>query len=111
MAAKPAKQAFDPPEWVPKAEWADFVQMRKSMRGVPFTTAAMRGVVGELDKLRAIGFRPADLLTTAVTNGWRTVYPPKDGAHRPPSRASPQPKHAAAARAIFGAPQPEIIDV
>jgi hypothetical protein len=29
----------------------------------------------------------------------------------PPSRASPQPKHAAAARAIFGAPQPEIIDV
>jgi len=29
----------------------------------------------------------------------------------PPSRASPHPKHAAAARAIFGAPQPEIIDV
>ena len=28
-----------------------------------------------------------------------------------PARSPPQPKHAAAARAIFGAPQPEIIDV
>jgi len=110
--AKPARQAYQPPEWVPNEQWADFVQMRKAMRSVPFTDAAARGVVSDLNNLRGQGFNPAELLTAAVTNGWRTVYPPK-GAGRPPSRASPpQSKHAAAARAIYGAPSnPEFIDV
>lgn len=80
--------------------------MRRAMRNVPFTDAAARGVVAELEKLQRQGYPPDELLQSAVTNGWRTVYPPKGN-----TRAPPAAKHAAAARAIYGAPQPEIIDV
>ena len=110
--AKPAKQAFAAPEWVPADEWRDFVQMRKAMRNVPFTDAAARGVVAELDKLRQQGHAPHELLRLAVTNGWRTVYPPKPGQSNGARASPPQSRHTAAARAIYGAPTfPETIDV
>ena len=50
--------------------------MRRAMRNVPFTDAAARGVVAELEKLQRQGYPPDELLQSAVTNGWRTVYPP-----------------------------------
>lgn len=105
-----ASSAFVAPEWVPAEQWTSFVQMRKAMRNVPFTEAAAKGVVAELLKLRDAGNDPAVLLQNAVTNGWRTVYPPKhNGA---PSR-QPQSKYAAAAAGIFDTPkhQGEVIDV
>lgn len=76
--AKASKaQPYLPPDWVPSEPWGEFVVMRRAMRGVPFTAAAARGVVAELDKLRAQGCDPAECLQRAVTNGWRTVYAPK----------------------------------
>jgi uncharacterized protein YdaU (DUF1376 family) len=82
--------AYAPPEWVPTAQWADFVRMRKAMRNVPFTGAAARGVVAELEKLRAQGHDPVELLQLAVTSGWRTVYPPKQAA-KPVNGGSAEP--------------------
>lgn len=79
--AKASSAAFAPPEWVPAEQWADFVKMRKAMRGVPFTEAAAKGVVAELARvMTASGCTAEQLLQTAVTNGWRTVYPPKSNA-------------------------------
>lgn len=75
--AKASSAAYEPPEWVPLEQWGDFVRMRKAMRNVPFTAAAAKGVVAELEKLRAKGYDPAAMLTIAVTSGWRTVYEPK----------------------------------
>ena len=100
-----ASSAFAPPDWVPVESWADFVKVRKAMRGVPFTEAAAKGVVAELDKLRDAGHNPVDMLQNAVTNGWRTVYPPKSAQHG----QLPQ-RHAAAARTIFG-DQQRTVDV
>lgn len=74
---KGSLSAYSPPEWVPAEQWGDFVRMRKAMRNVPFTAAAAKGVVGELEKLRLKGHDPGELLQLAVTSGWRTVYPPK----------------------------------
>jgi len=74
-------QGFAPPEWVPSEQWAAFVQMRKAMRNVPFTDAAAKGVIAELQRLCEAGGGAADLLQAAVTNGWRTVYPPKTNGH------------------------------
>jgi uncharacterized protein YdaU (DUF1376 family) len=65
------------PDWVPPKEWADFETSRAAMRSVPFTDAARDGVVRELEKFRALGCDPAQLLSAAVTNGWRTVYAPR----------------------------------
>ena len=104
---KPKPAAFTPPDWVPADDWTEFVRMRRAMRNVPFTDAAARGVVAELEKLQRQGYPPDELLQSAVTNGWRTVYPPKGNTRSPPAA-----KHAAAARAIYGAPSnPEFIDV
>ena len=75
--AKASKDAFIAPDWVPSEQWGEFVSMRKAMRNVPFTLAAAKGVVGELDRLRTAGHDPGEMLMLAVTNGWRTVYPPK----------------------------------
>jgi uncharacterized protein YdaU (DUF1376 family) len=102
-----ASKVYVPPEWVPAEPWAEFVAMRKAMRNVPFTGAAARGVVGELDKFRQQGHDPAELLRTAVTSGWRTVYAPKTQ----PRPYTPANKHSAAAAGIFPATHQEIIDV
>lgn len=87
--AKATSFCADAPEWVPSEEWADFVKNRKAMRNVPFTEAAAKGVIAELRKLTDAGHDPAELLQTAITNGWRTVYPPKTSM---PSQ--PTGKHA-----------------
>lgn len=73
----PKLEAWSPPDWVPAVEWGQFVEHRKAMHGVPFTDAARDGVVRELAKFKAKGHDPADLLSTAITRGWRTVFEPK----------------------------------
>jgi hypothetical protein len=75
--ARSAPSAWLPPVWMPVAEWSAFEQHRKAMRGVPFTDAARSGVVRDLEKLRVAGYDPAELLATAVTRGWRTVFEPR----------------------------------
>lgn len=104
-----ASKVYVPPEWVPAEPWAEFVAMRRAMRNVPFTGAAARGVVSELDKFRQQGHDPAVMLRTAVTSGWRTVYAPK--VSMPPRPPASGNKFGAAARAIFGNPSSEVIDV
>lgn len=81
---KPKKEAkassvasFDAPDWFPASQWSDFIKMRKAMKSVPFTEAACKGVIREVEKLCKQGHDAANLLETAVMNGWRTVYPPK----------------------------------
>jgi hypothetical protein len=71
-----AGAAFVVPAWVPSEEWDAFVEHRKAIRGVPFTEAAKKGVIRELEKLTGQGHDAASLLQTAVTRGWRTVFPP-----------------------------------
>lgn len=82
---KKARKRADPvlPDWLPADTWAQFVTHRKAMRGVPFTDAARDGVLRELGKLRDAGHDPAELLTTAIVRGWRTVFPPKPGTAAP----------------------------
>jgi len=80
-----SRSAYAPPDWVPVDAWAEFVKMRKAMRNVPFTGAAAQGVVAKLNELRSQGHDPAELLMTAVTSGWRTVYAPTARAGERPA--------------------------
>lgn len=75
--AKAPSSAYAPPDWLPAGQWAEFVKMRKAMRNIPFTDAAAKGVVADLEKLVNQGLSAEELLQAAVTNGWRTVYRPK----------------------------------
>jgi len=98
------------PADVPASVWQDFQAVRKA-KHAPLTDTALAGLRREAAKA---GIGLGDALAFCCEQGWQGFnagwYADRTGA-RPPSRASPQPKHAAAARAIFGAPQPEIIDV
>jgi hypothetical protein len=66
------------PTWLPAKPWREFVEMRRSMgKRAPFTDAAQRNIIAKLGKLRGEGHDPADLLTEAVSRGWRGVFAPE----------------------------------
>lgn len=67
---------FELPDWVPKAEWAAWEELRRKSRH-PLTDHARRLAVAELEKLRAAGHAPALVINEAVLKGWRSFYPPK----------------------------------
>jgi hypothetical protein len=59
---------------MPIEQWAAFKEMRRKMRGVPFTETAERTVIGKIATLKAEGHDPTKLLTKAVERGHRTVF-------------------------------------
>lgn len=79
------RTAFVPPEWVPLASWAAFVEMRKVMR-VPLTGEACRLTVLDLERLAKAGHDPGECLEQSVKKGWRGVFELKresNGHHLP----------------------------
>lgn len=86
---KRAKVIFELPDWVPEQAWAAFAQMRKAMHRVPFTDDAKKGIVDNLEKLKAMGHDPAECLLSSVINGYRGVFPPKDIGNDNPKAAKP----------------------
>jgi hypothetical protein len=67
--------AVEIPDWVPKDEWASFVDMRK--KGGPFTDRSKTLALRELEKLKAEGHDPRALIDMAVLKGWKSFYAPK----------------------------------
>jgi hypothetical protein len=70
----PKSKQGEVPEWMPSDEWEAFKEMRRKMRGIPFTQTAERTVIGKIGKLKAEGHDPAKLLSKAVERGHRTVF-------------------------------------
>lgn len=93
-ARKSTALVFVPPEWVPKKEWKDFVQMRIENRK-PLTLTAAKQAVTELDKLRSSGNEPAAVLSQSVLSCWAGLFPLKGGnGKRPAQRLSEIDYHA-----------------
>jgi hypothetical protein len=70
----PKSKSVEVPDWMPAEEWAAFKEMRRKMRGIPFTEAAERTVIAKIGKLKTEGHDPAKLLSKAVERGHRTVF-------------------------------------
>jgi hypothetical protein len=90
---KPSKTAplsppksVEVPDWMPKTEWEAFKEMRRKMRGIPFTATAERTVIGKVAKLKAEGHDPAKLLSKAVERGHRTVFEDETTRTRGPGK-------------------------
>ena len=102
------KRAPARPDDVSESVWQDFQAVRKAKRA-PLTDTALKGIRREAGKA---GIPLADAIAYCVERNWVGFnagwYADRSGKQ---PRASPQQKHAAAARAIFGAPSPEFIDV
>jgi hypothetical protein len=70
--------AAELPDWLDAEAWQAFKDMRKAKgKRAPFTEAAERRVLFELDRLRAQGYPSGQVLWQSVVAGWSSVYPLK----------------------------------
>lgn len=75
--AKRAPDAqVDLPEWVPAEPWAGWLEVRRKLRA-PNTARALELAIRELDKLRALGQSPREVLEQSTARGWRGLFPIK----------------------------------
>lgn len=77
------------PEWVPREAWDGFIEMRKKAKS-PFTGRALNLAISELEKLRAQGQDPGAVLNQSVMNGWKGLFPIKQGASDGAYKPNPQ---------------------
>lgn len=72
---RPSASTFEKPEWIPAEPWSDFVAMRRAKgQRAPFTVAAAKGIVGDLQALKAEGQDAGAVLRQSVINGWSGVF-------------------------------------
>ncbi len=66
------------PDWLNREAWGAFLEMRKAKgKRAPFTPAAEKRLLWNLDMLRAKGNDPTAMLWQSVVAGWSDVYPVK----------------------------------
>ncbi len=71
------KPTFTPPDWVDGDAWTAFMEVRKKAKAVN-SDYALRCIIADLERFRQRGHDPTELIKTAVKNGWKSVYEPKD---------------------------------
>lgn len=91
QGGKPPKPpAFEVPDWMPVEQWAAFVEMRRAKgKRAPFTLAAAKGIVGDLDRMRRQGQDVGKVLQQSTTNGWSGVFDLKSPSGRSAGPAGP----------------------
>lgn len=78
MATKKTAPPFTPPAWIDPETWDAYTEMRREKgKRAPFTDKARDMIVRKLDRLRAEGHNPNDILAESVMNGWTGVFPLK----------------------------------
>jgi len=104
---KRAAPTFEPPDWINRQHWEAWHSSAKRRNATP---QQKQMAVDKLSKWRDEGLDHAAALEYSAIGGYQGLFKPSP-SHQ--ARASPpQSKHAAAARAIYGAPSnPEFIDV
>lgn len=72
------------PDWIPAGPWNGYLEMRKRA-GKPPTPRAMELLLADLDRWRAAGHDPGQVLDTSTKNNWIGLFEPKEhrnGSHR-----------------------------
>lgn len=94
---EPVKARVQPPAWLPAEAWSEWLQHR----GSKYTVLAQRKTLKQIERFRADGMDPVELIDLAIANGWRGIYPRPTGRRMNP--ASPPPMNANARTAAgFG---------
>lgn len=75
------------PDWLPFEDWKEFLEMRKKI-GQPATEYAKKLTIKDLDKLRAKGNSPKDVLQQSIKNNWRGVFELRQAANTDMGRLS-----------------------
>lgn len=74
---------FVPPDWIPQETWKAYCKTRsaKKAKNEPH---ALGLIVADLEKFKALGHDPVEVLNNSIKSGWAGVFEPKQQA-----RASP----------------------
>jgi hypothetical protein len=75
------------PDWIPTEPWNGFVQMRDRKRAAP-TPRAVTLLIAKLERLRASGHDPGDILDTSTEHSWTGLFEPKAPPHGQHSRSA-----------------------
>jgi hypothetical protein len=62
------------PEWIDKNVWAEFKKYRQNGKG-KFTPYAQKLAVIKLEKLKAEGHNPDEVIKQTIENGWSGLFP------------------------------------
>jgi hypothetical protein len=65
------------PDWMPLPEWEGFKEMRNKIKK-PMTLRAEKLAIGKLDKFRAKGHDPTEILNQSILNDYQDLYEPKE---------------------------------
>jgi uncharacterized protein YdaU (DUF1376 family) len=75
-----AQAPFSLPDWIPQQAWEGWVMMRAKKR-TPNTEHALNLAVRELEKLRALGDDPEEILNRSTQRGWTGLFPINGHTH------------------------------
>jgi len=81
------------PDWVPAEPWAGFMEMRR-VKGVRPTPRAVSLLIGKLERWRAQGHDPGEILNKSTTSNWTDIYEPKAPANDRQSASNDEPRNA-----------------
>lgn len=70
------KDIYILPEWLDKDTWNAYLEMRKNGKKPP-TDYALKLIIAKLEKLKATGDDPNEILNQSIISGWSGVYPLK----------------------------------
>lgn len=81
LPKSPAKQ-FDPmeielPEWLSVDTWVSWVEYRKDLKRPIKTSQTVTQALNLLDRSRAKGFSPEEIINQSIANGWQGLFEPK----------------------------------
>ena len=79
-----AKESPPIPDWLDPLVWKEFQEHRKKIRK-PMTSLAERKILSELEKFRALGQNPVEILNRSIMNGWTGVFELKNDSRTPDS--------------------------
>jgi uncharacterized protein YdaU (DUF1376 family) len=84
-----AQAPFDPPDWIPREAWEGWLTMRTKKR-TPNTEHALTLAVRDLEKLKALGDDPEEVLNRSTQRGWTGLFPINGQAHAKASSLPPE---------------------
>jgi len=86
------KSRVDIPDFIDKELWGNFLEMRRKLRR-PATIKAQELLIKDLEKLKAAGHNPSNVIEQSIKNSWQGFFPLKEsnGAHkRNPQKLTPR---------------------
>ncbi len=67
------KRNIEIPDWIDRELWDGFLEVRKQQKAAP-TKYALSLIIKDLEKFKAAGDDPNDILKRSITNSWKGVF-------------------------------------